>query len=467
MFSVENLNNWSFLYAAELISFSIALSFLLSSNINRSIIIWITSNIFAVLGMMTPSTFFETNSNLYINKYSYLFSIISLTIPYFAIKYRFHKSLYSNIIISFCIICWIIAIIIPYGWMSSVISYAASAIVAMLCAYSSYKNRLWRGLWGHNILVVGFIACAALILWRAWTFFDARLGDGFNVSSSVSILGLQLLVFNSLFLQIGFLGVVVGHGLRERRFQERRAARNFELSRAIIEEEQRLEAVADERLNMLSLLTHEVRQPINNAQAALEALRREVRETEPMVEHRTGAIDRAQTVLDSVTLSISNAILGVSLLDNANAAATRPVNAIEIAELARSDCPLEQRFRIRMAAFKKPIYADLDPVLVRLALRNLLDNALKYSPISSLVELDIVHDEVRLGVSFRVQNRVSNPDLLSKDIFGQHVRGKGVKSEGSGLGLFLVRKVAEAHHGSITFSVDNDADVTFDLFLPD
>lgn len=176
---------------------------------------------------------------------------------------------------------------------------------------------------------------------------------------------------------------------------------------------------------------------------------------------------RAQSVLDAVTLSISNAILGVSLLDNENSISTRPIDATEIADLARSDCPSEQRYRVRMNAQRKPIYVDLDPVLVRLALRNLLDNALKYSPINSLVHLDIRHDEARLGVSFTVTNHISNPGLLSQDIFAQRVRGKGAKAEGSGLGLFLVKKVADAHHGDISYSVAHGTHVTFDLFIPD
>lgn len=463
----KNLTSWTFLYSAELISFSIALLFFLRSKIHRAITIWIISNVAAAVGMLTPSIFVETASGKEMNELSFLLSAISITIPYFALNYGRRTSWQRTIAFGLIFSVWTVSAAIPYGWKSSLLTYSAGSAIVLMSAWAAYKNRMWKGLWGHKILVTGMLICASLIFWRGYNVAMHRVGPGFNVDPAVSVMGMQMLVFTSFYLQIGFLSVVIGWDLRSRRLRDRRAARAFELSRAIIEEEQQIQMVAEERLDMLSLLTHEVRQPINNAQAALEALDIEVKDIEPITGESRSAISRAQSVLDAVTLSISNAILGVSLLDNENSISTRPVNATEIAELARSDCPTEQRFRVRMKAQRKPIYVDLDPVLVRLALRNLLDNALKYSPINSLVQLDICHDEARLGVSFRVTNQVSNLELLNHDIFAQRVRGKSTRAEGSGLGLFLVKKAANAHHGEISYSVEHGKHVTFDLFIPD
>ncbi len=155
------------------------------------------------------------------------------------------------------------------------------------------------------------------------------------------------------------------------------------------------------------------------------------------------------------------------MIDEDHSIQTRPIDAVEIAELACSDCPAEQRHRIRINNGPDAIFADLDPVLVRLALRNLFDNALKYGTPNSLVQLDIAHDEERLGVSFKVTNPVTDTSGLTKDIFRHRVRGNYGSVEGSGHGLFLVKKVADAHHGSISFTVTDGDKVTFDLFIPD
>jgi nitrogen-specific signal transduction histidine kinase len=57
--------------------------------------------------------------------------------------------------------------------------------------------------------------------------------------------------------------------------------------------------------------------------------------------------------------------------------------------------------------------------------------------------------------------------LLNQDIFTQRSRGIGAREDGSGLGLFLVKKVAKMHHGTISYAVHDQNTVIFDLFFPD
>ncbi|MFZ4111151.1 MAG: sensor histidine kinase, partial [Polymorphobacter sp.] len=108
-----------------------------------------------------------------------------------------------------------------------------------------------------------------------------------------------------------------------------------------------------------------------------------------------------------------------------------------------------------------------DPVLIRLALRNLFDNALKYSPSNTAVHVEIAQDEKRLGASIKVSNQINDAAGLNDDMFGHRVRGGTGDVEGSGHGLFLVKKVALAHGGTISYSISDGRQVTFDLFIPD
>lgn len=463
----ELVANWALVYIAELLSFSLVLLFLLKSELQRPIALWISSNLLAAIGMLTPSTLVETSSTADLSLTSAALSILSTILPYFAVNYRqrissFHAMLFVVSMVTFLLSAWM-----PYGWLPSVMSYTAGTVLVLICAWAAYRNPLWRGLSGHFPLVASFLACAALILWRGVVIFAHRSGDGFSIDVNYTLLGMRMLVFVSFMLQISFISVVIGKDLRRRRIRDRQAARQFEASRAIAEQQAAMQALADERLDMISLLTHEVRQPINNAQAALEALDHEMTLTDTASRDTRIAISRAQSVLDEITLSISNAIIGVSLIEDDHSIQTSPMDAAEIAELARSDCPAERRHRIRIHQSVPKVYVDLDPLLVRLALRNLFDNALKYSKPNSVIQLDILHDEQRLGASFRVTNRITDATRLGEEIFDRRVRGNATGAEGSGHGLFLVKKVAEAHHGSITFSVKEGWEVTFDLFIPD
>jgi signal transduction histidine kinase len=93
--------------------------------------------------------------------------------------------------------------------------------------------------------------------------------------------------------------------------------------------------------------------------------------------------------------------------------------------------------------------ADLDPALVAVALENLLTNAAKYAPSGGPHELSAkLTDD---SVVFTVADH--GPGVASRDlerIFEPFERGDdrlSTATEGSGIGLSLVRQVARAHGG--------------------
>lgn len=466
----QQLQNISFMHFAILNAFAMAVIFFVKSKNMRLSIWWAMANVMSALSMINPSVFVETKSSSDYNLLGFILAGSALLLPYFSLAggrgktFYFHKSLP---VFGVAVAALLISAFLPYGWIPSVIGYSSGAVIAFATAWVCLKNRYWRGLWGQGILISSYCGSALVMLWHGWVLFDGREGAGFRIDPAMSLLGLQLIVVTGLFMQVGFFAMIGGRELRSRRFVGRRAARLFEIGLEMEQEEKRLALIADERLNTLDLLTHEVRQPINNAQAALEALDAEIKPDSPDAKYFKKAVGRAQAVLDSINLSVSNAILGVPLLDDAHPVATRSMNAHDVVDLAKYDCPIGLVHRIKSGSVKAPIYVDIDPILVRLALRNLLDNALKYSPASSEIQLDIIQREDRLGTSFTVTSQLSSPDLLHEDIFSQGVRGSGTQAAGSGLGLFLVRKVAETHHGTISYAVHDQNMVTFDLFIPD
>ena len=466
----QQLQNISSLHFAILIAFALAVLFVLKSKNMRLSILWALFSVMSALSMIKASVFVETQSSSQYNLVGFILAGSALLLPYFSLAggqgkiLHFHKSFP---IFGVAVVAMMISAFLPYGWIPSVIGYSSGGVIVLATAWVCLKNRYWRGLWGQAILISSLCACALVMLWHGWVLFDGRKGAGFYIDPAMSLLGLELIVAAGFFMQVGFFAMIGERELRSRRFVSRRAARLFEIGLEMEREEERLAVIADERLYTLDLLTHEVRQPINNAHAALEALDAEIKPDSPNAQHFKKAIGRAQSVLDSINLSVSNAILGVPLLDGQHAVATRFVNAYDVAELAKFDCPIDLAHRIKLASDGAHIFVDIDPILVRIAVRNLLDNALKYALALSEIQLDIIQREDRFGASFTVTNMLSGPDLLNEDIFMQGVRGSGTKAEGSGLGLFLVRKVAEAHFGTISYAVHDLKTVTFDLFIPD
>jgi signal transduction histidine kinase len=110
--------------------------------------------------------------------------------------------------------------------------------------------------------------------------------------------------------------------------------------------------------------------------------------------------------------------------------------------------------------------ANADEGLLRHVLTNLLANAVKYSPEGSPVELSI---EARGHLAvFTMRDRgIGIPEADAKQLFQAFHRGRNVGSiPGSGLGMVIVKRCVELHHGKIAFESKEGAGTTFIVALP-
>jgi two-component system, OmpR family, sensor histidine kinase KdpD len=110
----------------------------------------------------------------------------------------------------------------------------------------------------------------------------------------------------------------------------------------------------------------------------------------------------------------------------------------------------------------------IDRELLGLALGQLLDNACKYSRPGSQVRIDLYEDD---GFVIEVSNTDSFiPVREQRLIFDRFYRGEETRAStaGSGLGLYVARKIALSHGGNLTLLPSPEPDqVTFRLKIPD
>ena len=111
---------------------------------------------------------------------------------------------------------------------------------------------------------------------------------------------------------------------------------------------------------------------------------------------------------------------------------------------------------------------EADPEAMSVALRNLLDNALKYSPNQPTVWVEWGVD--RECVAIRVRDRGLGVQVSErKAIFRKFVRGSAATAgnvKGSGVGLAMVRHIVSAHGGEVTVDSEPGQGSTFTLLLP-
>jgi signal transduction histidine kinase len=127
----------------------------------------------------------------------------------------------------------------------------------------------------------------------------------------------------------------------------------------------------------------------------------------------------------------------------------------------------EDRSRIQVNTEKAPLYVTADPILVRIALRNLLENALRYSPAGTPVSISVHENDAELGVEFHVSNIEPVADAFPKDdVFARHVRGRSVEAAGSGMGLYITSEIAKLHGGWVRTEYGPNTRI-FRFFLQD
>lgn len=222
-----------------------------------------------------------------------------------------------------------------------------------------------------------------------------------------------------------------------------------------------------EREEFVRVLAHEVRQPLNNASAALQsadaALTAEALADPGEVQVR---LQRAQKVISHIVGSIDNTLAASTVLASEQPLAPRDADVNVLVELALGDLDPRQRARVQRASGSHARTAAMDIGLMRLALRNLLSNALTYSPPDSPVTLQVMDSDEPLGLVFEVRDE--GPGVSSElrnRLFERGARGNhGLPSHG--LGLYVVQQIMRRHGGQASWASNEPKGSVFRLWLP-
>jgi len=215
----------------------------------------------------------------------------------------------------------------------------------------------------------------------------------------------------------------------------------------IVDLNQGLEQQVRERTEMLDVLAHEVRQPLHNASAAMESAR-SVLGNDGRGES-SELVLRAQAVLAEVQRSLDNTLAVASLLARPDPIHLDDADIDTLIGVAVADMPSSERSRIQVVRETATRTVLLDVSLMRLALRNLLSNALKFSPPDAVVRVRIADSDEPLGLLIDVSD--SGPGVspeLRPRLFMRGGRGSG-RGSGHGLGLYIVHQVMKLHQGSV------------------
>ncbi|MBN8480034.1 MAG: PAS domain-containing protein [Xanthomonadales bacterium] len=229
-------------------------------------------------------------------------------------------------------------------------------------------------------------------------------------------------------------------------------------------------AMLTERNEMLHLLSHEIRQPLSNASAALQATTRTVGSLQ-LAEATPAllALARAETVLAQVIGTLDNTLAAGTILAIGEDPAHLSDNDLPtLIQLVLGDIAADARARIRLEWRTGTRTVRLHPTLMRLTLRNLLNNALAYSPDRGQVLVRITESDEPLALVIDVCDEGTGiPAELRPRLFEKGARGANSRLRpGAGLGLYIVRSVMNIHRGRVDALANSPSGTIMRLTLP-
>jgi len=123
---------------------------------------------------------------------------------------------------------------------------------------------------------------------------------------------------------------------------------------------------------------------------------------------------------------------------------------------------------IEIHSDRSQLLVDADRAALQRVVRNLLENAVKYSPEAKTVWVETGCDERRAILRVRDEGIGIPPEEQSR-IFDKFVRGEAANKAcipGTGIGLAMVREIVQVHHGELDLSSEVGQGSTFRVQLP-
>ena len=211
----------------------------------------------------------------------------------------------------------------------------------------------------------------------------------------------------------------------------------------------RLEAALERERRFVSAASHELRTPLANLRAELDLALQRARTTDEL----TAALRSANEETERLT-RLAEDLLVLARADGGRLPLRR--EALEVGALVRDEV---DAFGGRAAELGISLRAEIsgshalqaDGARLRQAVGNLIDNALRHTPRGGHVVVDLARDDGMLHIRVSDDGAGFDAPFLERAVepFSRFDAARSRSDGGAGLGLAIVRAVAQAHGGSV------------------
>lgn len=221
--------------------------------------------------------------------------------------------------------------------------------------------------------------------------------------------------------------------------------------------------ISQEQQNFMMAITHELKTPISVVQLNLETIQKRNldKEQQQRLLHNTlHETNRLNTLCNNLLLSSQIEAGGYRMVND-------EVNLSELAQNCIDDFVMRYPQRDISSVIEDEVFVNGDPFLLRISINNLLENAVKYSPKEKAVSIRVARRSSLAQIEIE-DNGPGIEDEYKKKVFEKFYRlgNEATKrAKGTGLGLYLTKKIVETLGGNIFIQNNTNGGSNFTVQL--
>lgn len=220
------------------------------------------------------------------------------------------------------------------------------------------------------------------------------------------------------------------------------------------------------KTKFLSLVSHEFKTPLSGISTSTMLLSKYTKESQQ------NKRDKHIKTITSKVKYLNNIITDFLSVENLDVGKIKynfsTFNTCEIISEIINDANslLKENQKIVYSKNSEIIYLNQDKKIIKLALSNLINNAIKYSPKNTTININVITSEN--STEFMVSdNGIGIPRKDQKNIFNRYFRAENaLTTQGTGIGLNIIKNHIENLKGSIFFESKENKGSKFTIILP-
>ena len=216
--------------------------------------------------------------------------------------------------------------------------------------------------------------------------------------------------------------------------------------------------------NFMMALTHELKTPIAVAKLNLETLQKrklDEAQQQRLIQTTLQEANRLNTLCNNMLLSSQFEAGGYSFTKE-------ETNFSELAAKCVEDFMIRFPQRNIQTEIAPDLFVNGDQLLLQMAVNNLIDNAIKYSPKESVIAVSLKEkSNTEMELSVKDEGKGISEEEKQK-VFSKFYRVGNAATKaakGTGLGLFLTKKILQQHKGNISVTDNTPTGAIFTITL--